>query len=60
MKNEVTSVMVASQDPPYVPVGLIQLPSQFILHKFNAPDWLKHVQKACIGLKSLTPEKLGS
>lgn len=42
------------------PVELIQLSSQIILHKFNAPDWLKHIQKACIGLKSLTPEKLGA
>ncbi|EHU2105342.1 ATP-binding protein [Acinetobacter baumannii] len=60
MRHKGTSVMIASQDPPSVPVELIQLSSQIILHKFNAPDWLKHIQKACIGLKSLTPEKLGS
>ncbi|PHQ04599.1 zonula occludens toxin domain protein [Acinetobacter baumannii] len=59
MRHKGTSVMIASQDPPSVPVELIQLSSQIILHKFNAPDWLKHIQKACIGLKSLTPEKLG-
>ncbi|EEY50714.1 hypothetical protein VIH_002347 [Vibrio cholerae CT 5369-93] len=60
MRHKGTSVMIASQDPPSVPVELIQLSSQIILHKFNAPDWLKHIQKACIGLKSLTPEKLGA
>jgi len=60
MRHKGTSVMIASQDPPSVPVELIQLSSQIILHKFNAPDWLKHIQKACIGFKSLTPEKLGS
>ena len=60
MRHKGTSVMIASQDPPSVPVELIQLSSQIILHKFNAPDWLKHIQKACIGLKTLTPEKLGS
>lgn len=60
MRHKGTSIMIASQDPPSVPVELIQLSSQIILHKFNAPDWLKHIQKACIGLKSLTPEKLGA
>jgi len=60
MRHKGTSVMIASQDPPSVPVELIQLSSQIILHKFNAPDWLKHIQKACIGLKSLTPEKHGA
>ncbi|MCM7168349.1 methylation-associated defense system ATP-binding protein MAD8 [Enterobacter quasiroggenkampii] len=60
MRHKGTSVMIASQDPPSVPIELIQLSSQIILHKFNAPDWLKHIQKACIGLKSLTPEKLGA
>ncbi|AEP29400.1 methylation-associated defense system ATP-binding protein MAD8 [Brumicola nitratireducens] len=60
MRHKGTSVMIASQDPPSVPVELIQLSSQIILHKFNAPDWLKHIQKACIGLKSLSSEKLGS
>ena len=45
MRHKGTSVMIASQDPPSVPVELIQLSSQIILHKFNAPDWLKHIQK---------------
>ncbi|MCC2523580.1 ATP-binding protein [Vibrio coralliilyticus] len=60
MRHKGTSVMIASQDPPSVPVQLIELSSQIILHKFNAPSWLKHIQNACSSLKSLTPEKLGS
>ena len=36
--------MVASQDPPSVPVSLIELSSQTIMHKFNSPAWLKHIQ----------------
>ena len=46
MRHKGTSIMVASQDPLSVPVRLIELSSQVILHKFNSPAWLKHVQKA--------------
>ena len=34
MRHKGTSIMVASQDPPSVPVALIELSSQIILHKF--------------------------
>ena len=46
MRHKGTSIMVASQDPPSVPVQLIELSSQIILHKFNSPAWLKHIQRA--------------
>jgi hypothetical protein len=46
MRHKGTSILVASQDPPSVPVPLIELSSQVILHKFNSPAWLKHLQKA--------------
>jgi DNA phosphorothioation-dependent restriction protein DptH len=58
MRHKGTSIMVASQDPPSVPVPLIELSSQIILHKFNSPAWLKHIQKANASLGSLTPEKM--
>ena len=60
MRHKGTSIMVASQDPPSVPVALIELSSQIILHKFNSPAWLKHIQKANAALGSLTPEKLAN
>jgi DNA phosphorothioation-dependent restriction protein DptH len=60
MRHKGTSVMIASQDPPSVPVELIELSTQIILHKFNSPAWLKHVQKASVSLSSLTPEKLNN
>jgi hypothetical protein len=50
--------MVASQDPPSVPIPLIELSSQIILHKFNSPAWLKHIQKANAALGGLTPERM--
>jgi hypothetical protein len=58
MRHKGTSIMVASQDPPSVPVPLIELSSQIILHKFNSPAWLKHIQKANAALGGLTPEKM--
>jgi hypothetical protein len=58
MRHKGTSIMVASQDPPSVPVSLIELSSQIILHQFNSPAWLKHIQKANAALAALTPEKM--
>jgi len=58
MRHKGVSIMVASQDPPSVPVSLIELSSQVILHKFNSPAWLKHIQKANAALANLTPEKM--
>jgi hypothetical protein len=34
--------------------------SQIILHKFNSPSWLKHIQKANAALESLTPVGLSA
>jgi DNA phosphorothioation-dependent restriction protein DptH len=60
MRHKGTSIMVASQDPPSVPTSLIELSTQIILHKFNSPAWLKHVQKANAALDALTPAKLAA
>lgn len=59
MRHKGTTIMVASQDPPSVPVSLIELSSQIIMHKFNSPAWLKHIQKANAALGELTSEKMG-
>jgi len=58
MRHKGTSIMVASQDPPSVPVSLIELSSQIIMHKFNPPAWLKHIQKANAALGELTSDKM--
>jgi hypothetical protein len=58
MRHKGTSIMVASQDPPSVPVALIELSSQIIMHKFNSPAWLKHIQKANAALRDLTSDKM--
>ena len=58
MRHKGTSILVASQDPPSVPVSLIELSSQIIMHKFNSPAWLKHIQKANAALCELTSENM--
>ncbi|HSP14492.1 MAG TPA: ATP-binding protein [Thermoanaerobaculia bacterium] len=60
MRHKGTSILVASQDPPSVPTSLIELSSQIILHKFNSPNWLKHIQKANAALEGLTAAKLAA
>ena len=58
MRHKGMSILVASQDPPSVPVQLIELSNHVILHKFTSPAWLKHLQKANSALSGLTAEKL--
>jgi hypothetical protein len=58
MRHKGTSILVASQDPPSVPVALIELSSQIVLHKFNSPIWLKHIQKANSALSNLSPDNM--
>ena len=58
MRHKGMSILVASQDPPSVPVSLIELSNHVILHKFTSPAWLKHLQKANAALSGLTAERL--
>jgi len=60
MRHKGISVLVASQDPPSVPISLIELSNHIILHKFTSPAWLKHLQKANAALAELTPAKMAS
>ncbi|SDL79426.1 hypothetical protein SAMN05216298_0048 [Glycomyces sambucus] len=60
MRHKGMSVLVASQDPPSVPVALIELSDHVILHRFNSPAWLKHLQKAHTSLTGLTAAELAS
>jgi len=60
MRHKGMSVLVASQDPPSVPIKLIELSDVVILHKFNSPAWLRHMQKAAVSLAELTPAKMAS
>jgi len=58
MRHKGTTVLIASQDPLSVPVSIIALSTQIILHKFNSPAWLQHIQKSNIALKDLGAGRL--
>jgi len=60
MRHKGMSIMVASQDPPSVPVSLIDLSDQLILHKCTSPAWLKHLQKANSSLATLSAADLAN
>lgn len=58
MRHKGMSILAASQDPPSVPISRIELSNHVILHKFNSPAWLKHMQKANAALADLSPAKM--
>lgn len=60
MRHKGMSILVASQDPLSVPIPLIELSTQVVLHRFNSPAWLKHLQKANAALADLTSRKLAA
>lgn len=60
MRHKGMSILVASQDPPSVPLELIELSDLMILHRFNSPGWLKHLQKVSTSLAGLSSTKLNA
>lgn len=60
MRHQGVSVLIASQDPPSLPTAIIELSSLVILHRFNSPQWLKHVQRSITSLNDLTPAQLAA
>jgi DNA phosphorothioation-dependent restriction protein DptH len=60
MRHKGVSILIASQDPPSLPNEIIELSSVVLLHKFNSPQWLKHIQKSITQLGTLNPADLSS
>lgn len=60
MRHQGVSVLIASQDPPSLPNAIIELSSLVILHRFNSPQWLKHVQRSITALADLTPAHMAA
>ncbi len=53
MRHKGVSIMIASQDPPSLPNEIIELSKIVLLHKFNSPEWVKHIQKSIAQFSSL-------
>lgn len=60
MRHQGVTMLMASQDPPSLPNAIIELSSTIILHKFNSPQWLKHIQKSVVSLSELTSTQLAN
>jgi hypothetical protein len=60
MRHQATSVLIASQDPPSLPLKIVELSSLVMLHRMDSPAWLKHIQRAVTPLADLTPMALAS
>lgn len=60
MRHKGVSVVIASQDPVNVPQAVVELSSVVVLHRFNSPSWLKHIQKSLTALGDLTSPMLSS
>jgi hypothetical protein len=58
MRHQGVSILIASQDPPSLPNEIIELSSLVILHRFNSPQWVKHVQRSVTALADLTPAQM--
>lgn len=56
MRHRGVSVVIASQDPVNVPAAVIELSSTVILHRFNSPNWIRHIQRSLAALGDLTPQ----
>jgi DNA phosphorothioation-dependent restriction protein DptH len=60
MRHQGVSILIASQDPPSLPNAIIELSSLVVLHRFNSPQWLKHIQKSITALSDLTAQQLAA
>ena len=60
MRHQGVSVLIASQDPPSLPNAIIELSSIVVLHRFNSPQWLRHIQKSITALSELTPQQMAA
>lgn len=58
MRHKGMSVLVASQDPPSVPISLIELSDHIFVHKCTSPGWLKHLKNANAAFGTVTTERL--
>lgn len=60
MRHKGVSLMIASQDPMSLPTEIIELSSIVLMHRFNSPQWVKHVQKSITQLQGLSSSDMSS
>lgn len=60
MRHRGVSIMIASQDPMSLPTDIIELSTIMLMHRFNSPQWVKHIQHSITQLQSLTASDMAS
>ncbi|MBA3846176.1 MAG: ATP-binding protein [Planctomycetes bacterium] len=60
MRHKSTSIMVASQDPPSVPLPIIELSTMVVMLKMTSPLWLKHVQQVKAAFLDVTAHQMAA
>ena len=60
MRHKSTTILIASQDPPSVPLTMIELSSMVVMLKMSSPLWLKHVSQVKPAFQSLAPAELSA
>lgn len=60
MRHQGVSILIASQDPPSLPNAIIELSSIIVLHRFNSPQWLRHIQKSITALSDLSAQQMAA
>lgn len=60
MRHKGVSLLIASQDPISLPNEIIELSTVLMLHRFDSPQWLKHIQRAITQTENLNPRDLSN
>jgi hypothetical protein len=55
MRHKSTTICVASQDPLSIPQRVLELSTQFIIHKMISPKWLRWLQDVNTSLADIRP-----
>jgi len=58
MRHKSTTILIASQDPPSVPLTMIELSSMVVMLKMSSPLWLRHVSQVKPAFQAVSPAEL--
>ena len=60
MRHKSMSVLIASQDPPSVPLPMIELSTMVVLLRMSSPLWLEHVARVKPAFREVAPSAMAS
>ena len=60
MRHKGVSIMIASQNPIGLPDEIIALSSIILLHRFNSPKWVRHIQSSITAMSALSASEMSA